>query len=45
MARRRCLPYVPAREENSGDVKKSAEAVHGLLVIDTLSCQAERSSD
>ena len=31
VARRRCLPCVPAREENDVDMM-SAEAVHGLLV-------------
>ena len=32
VARRRCLPCVPARQENSGDVSMSAKAVRGMLV-------------
>ena len=32
VARRRCLPCVPVRQENSGDVSMSVEAVRGMLV-------------
>ena len=32
VARRRCIPCVPARQENSGDVSMSAKAVRGMLV-------------
>ena len=43
VARRRCLPCVPAMEENDVDV--SAEAVHGLLVRALDRSRGEHSSD